>query len=82
MFILLNFLKDKVKKYHEKKLGEAREKLESHKEIKNQLENQLKTSDNEQMPEIKKKIEKQNEFIAIWNKNINSINKQLQKLKT
>ncbi|MDH3677624.1 MAG: hypothetical protein OEQ12_04905 [Nitrosopumilus sp.] len=78
----MNFLKEMVKKYHEKKLLEAKEKLNSHTENKDQLERQLKTIDDEQLYEVKKKIEKQKEFIAIWNKNISSIDKQLKKLKS
>ena len=78
----MKFLKNKVQKYQEKKLLEANQKLKSHTEIKNQLEEQLKTSNKDQSPEIIKKIEKQKEFIEIWKKNINAINKQLKKLKS
>jgi hypothetical protein len=78
----LNFLKEKVQKYQEKKLLEAKEKLKFHTEIKNQLERRLKTMDGEKSNEVKKKIEKQDEFIEIWKKNIDSINKQIKKLKS
>jgi hypothetical protein len=78
----LNFLKEKVQKYQEKKLLEAKEKLKFHTEIKNQLERRLKTIDDEKSNEVKKKIEKQDEFIEIWKKNIDSIIKQIKKLKS
>jgi hypothetical protein len=78
----LNFLKEKVQKYQEKKLLEAKEKLKFHTEIKNQLERRLKTMDGEKSNEVKKKIEKQDEFIEIWKKNIDSIIKQIKKLKS
>ncbi len=79
---ILNFLKEKVKKYHEKKLLEAKEKLNFHTEIKNQLERRLSTQNGSPSEEVKKKIEKQTEFIEIWKKNINSINEQIKKLKS
>ena len=78
----MNFLKEKVQKYQEKKLLEAKEKLKFYTEIKNQLERRLKTIDDEQVNEVKKKIEKQDEFIEIWKKNIDSINTQIRKLKS
>jgi hypothetical protein len=78
----LNFLKEKIQKYQEKKLIEAKEKLKFHSEIKNQLERGLKTVDDEQSKEVKKKIEKQKELIEIWKKNVDSVTKQLKKLKS
>ena len=78
----MNFLKEKVQKYQEKKLLEKKKKLKFHTEIKNQLERRLKTIDDEKSNEVKKKIEKQDEFIEIWKKNIDSINKQIKKLKS
>ena len=78
----MNFLKEKVQKYHEKKLRDAKEKLRLHTEIKNQLERRLKTIESEQSNDVKKKIEKQTEFIEIWKNNIDSINKQIKKLKS
>ena len=53
-----------------------------HTEIKNQLERRLKTIESEQSNDVKKKIEKQKEFIEIWKNNIDSINKQIKKLKS
>ena len=88
----MNFLKDKVRKYQEKKLEEANQKLKYHSEIKNKLETlvnvglgyigQLKSEENDQFSEIKKNIEKQKEFIKIWGKNIETIKKQIKKLKS
>jgi len=78
----LNFLKDKVKKYHEKKLAEAKQKLISYHESKNELERQIQNVSKEESYKIKEKIEKQKEFIQIWTKNIDIINKELQKLKS
>lgn len=78
----MNFLKEKVKKYQEKKLFEAKQKLQSHTKIKSQLEEELKFADSDKIFEIKTKIEKQKEFIDIWKKNINAINKQISKLKS
>jgi hypothetical protein len=78
----LNFLKEKIQKYHEKKLRDAKEKLRLHTEIKNHLERRLKTIESEQSNDVKKKIEKQTEFIEIWKNNIDSINKQIKKLKS
>lgn len=76
----MNFLKDKVKKYQEKKLLEAKEKLKFYIESKTRLEKQLELSNDEDHEEIKKEIEKQQKFIAIWKKNLESINKQIKKL--
>ncbi len=78
----MNFLKDKVKKYQEKKLVEAKEKLKIYTKTKNQLENKLKTASENESLEIKKNIEKLEEFIKIWKKNIDTINKQIKKLKS
>jgi len=76
------FLKEKVKKYQEKKLSEAKQKLDYYTEIKNHLEKQLQNSTKEESFGIKEKIEKQKEFIEIWSKNIIKINKELKKLKS
>jgi len=78
----MNFFRDKVKKYQEKKLTEAKQKLEYYKEAKKNLENLLQNSINKDSEEIMKKISKQNEFIEIWNKNIEKIKNELQKLKS
>lgn len=78
----MNFLKNKVKKYQEKKLVEAKQKLEYYKDLKKDFEKQLKNSSQEESIEIQENIVKQNEFIDIWTKNINVINKELQKLKS
>jgi chromosome segregation ATPase len=75
----LNFLKEKVRKYQEKKLIESKEKIKLHTEIKNRLEGELK-SNNGNENELKKEIEKQDKFIKIWEKNVDSINKQIKKL--
>ena len=76
----MNFLKEKVRKYQEKKLKEAYQNLKSHTEIKNQLEKNLKSSNRDDYQTIKKGIEKQENFIQIWEKNIKEIKKQIQKL--
>ena len=76
----MNFLKEKIKKYQEKKLLEAKDKLKFYTQNKTKLENQLKSLGQEDSSEIQKKIETNQEFIVIWNKNIESINKQLEKL--
>jgi len=81
-FVILNFLKDKIKKYQEKKLAEAQQKLGYYKKTKNQLELNLQQASEEESAEIKEKISKQNEFIEIWTKNINTINRELKKLKS
>jgi len=78
----MNFLKEKVKKYQEKKLSEAKQKLDYYTEIKNHLEKQLQNSTEEDSFGIKEKIKKQKEFIEIWSKNVNTINKELKKLKS
>ena len=76
----MNFLKDKVKKYQEKKLLEAKEKLKFYTMNKTRLEKQLELSNDKDHEEIKKEIEKQQEFVVIWKKNVESINKQIKKL--
>ena len=78
----MNFLKEKVKKYQEKKLSKAKQKLDYYTEIKNHLEKQLQNSTEEDSFGIKEKIKKQKEFIEIWSKNVNTINKELKKLKS
>ena len=76
----MNFLKDKVKKYQEKKLLEAKEKLKFYTMTKTRLEKQLELSNDKDHEEIKKEIEKQQEFVVIWKKNVESINKLIKKL--
>ena len=76
----MNFLKDKVKKYQEKKLLEAKEKLKFYTEAKTRLEKQLELTNNEDFEKIKKEIKKQQDLIVIWKKNLESINKQIKKL--
>jgi len=76
----LNFLKDKVKKYQEKKLVESKEKLKFYTDYKTQLEKQLKSVKDEEITGIKKQIEKQDTFIKIWKNNIELITKQMKKI--
>ena len=76
----MNFLKDKVKKYQEKKLVESKEKLKFYTDYKIQLEKQLKSVKDEEITGIKKQIEKQDAFIKIWKNNIESITKQMKKI--
>jgi len=78
----MNFFRDKVKKYQEKKLAEAKQKLEYYKESKKNLEKLLNNSTHKEKEEIQEKIVKQGEFIEIWTKNIESIKKELKKLKS
>ena len=76
----MNFFKDKVRKYQEKKLLEAEQKIKFHTGIKGNLEKELKKYTDS--AEIKREIQKQEEFIQIWQKNLNSIKTQLKKLGT
>ncbi len=77
----MNFLKGKIKKYNEKKLNDDLKKIEFYTDGKRHLEAQLKIAiDDESKMEIKEKIDQNNEFIDIWKKNIEIINKQLKKL--
>jgi len=76
----LNFLTEKIQKYHEKKLNDALQELQFHQEVKKRLETNLKTTDDEPKIGIEEKISKENEIIDIWRKNIKKINEQLKKL--
>jgi len=78
----LNFLIEKIKKYHEKKLNDALQELQFHQEIKKRLETNLKTIDDESRIGIEDEISKENEIIDIWKQNIEKINEQLKKLKS
>ena len=77
----MNFLTEKIQKYHEKKLNDALQELQFHKEIKKRLETNLKTTDNELKKSKEEEIGKENEIIEIWIKNIDKINEQLKRLK-
>ena len=77
----MNFLTEKIQKYHEKKLNDALQELQFHQEIKKRLETNLKTTDDESRRSIEEKIGKESEIIDIWRKNIEKINEQLKKLK-
>ncbi len=79
--IVLNFLTDKIQKYHEKKLNDALQELQFHQEVKKRLETNLKTTDDESKIGIEKEIDKENKIIDIWEKNIQKINERLKKLK-
>lgn len=76
----MNFLKDKVRKYQEKKLLEAQDKIKFHTKIKNHLEKDLKKYNGGNISNLKTEIKKQDEFIKIWEKNVNSIKNQIKKL--
>jgi len=77
--VVLNFLTDKVRKYQEKKLNDAIQKLKLHQKLKKRLESELKTT-NDESNSIKNEIKKQNENITIWEKNIITIKEQIKKL--
>ncbi len=77
---ILNFLSEKVQKYYEKKLHDASQKLLFHQNRKKQLETDLKTANDELKISIIDEIDKQNDLIDIWEKNIVKINEQIEKL--
>ena len=78
--VILNFLTEKVRKYQEKKLNDALQKLKIHQEIKTRLNTELKTSNEKSKGSIEKEIIIQNESIEIWGKNIVKIKEQIAKL--
>jgi len=78
----LNFLTEKIQKYHEKKLNDALQELEFHQDVKKRLETNLKTTDDESKIGIEEEISKENEIIDIWRKNVEKINEQLKKIKS
>ena len=78
--VILNFLTEKVRKYQEKKLGDALQKIKLHQEIEQRLKIELKTSNEKSKDTIEKEIAKQNESIEIWKKNVVKIKKEIAKL--
>ena len=76
----MNFFKNKVQKYQEKKLLEAKQKVKFHTDLKNRIEEEMKNFGENPSQEIKEELEKQKEFIQIWEKNVTAITKQLKKL--
>ena len=76
----MNFLTEKIQKYHEKKLNDALQELQFHQEVKKHLETDLKTTDDESKMSIEEEIDKENKIIDIWKNNIKKINEQLTKL--
>jgi len=78
--VILNFLTEKVRKYQEKKLNDALQKLKLHQEIKTRLKTELKISNEKSKGSIEKEITTQNESIEIWEKNIVKIKEQIAKL--
>jgi len=79
--IILNFLTEKIQKYHEKKLNDALQELQFHQATKKRLESNLKTTDDESKMSIEEEIGKENKIIDIWKNNIEKINEQLARLK-
>jgi len=77
----LNFLTEKIQKYHEKKLNDALQELQFHQATKKRLESNLKATDDESKMSIEEEIGKENKIIDIWKNNIEKINEQLAKLK-
>ena len=75
----MNFLTDKIQKYHEKKLNDALQELQFHQNVKKRLETNLKTTNDESKIGIEEEISKENEIIDIWRTNIEKINEQLKK---
>ena len=78
--VILNFLTEKVRKYQEKKLNDALQKIKLHQEIEQRLKIELKTSNEKSKVTIEKEISKQNESIEIWKKNVVKIKKEIAKL--
>lgn len=77
----MNFIKEKIQKYHEKKLKDAQNKLKFHIDVKIKLRKQLNNTNEYKLRiNIKEKIIEQNKLIEIWTKNTNSIKSQLEKL--
>ncbi len=76
----MNFLTQKIQKYHEKKLNDALQKLKLHQKIKKRLKTEQKTADVKSKMIIEEEISKQDEAIDIWEKNIMKIKEQMTKL--
>ena len=70
----MNFLTEKIQKYHEKKLNDALQELQIHQEVKKRLETKLKTTDDESRIGMEEEIDKEDKIIDIWRKNIEKIN--------
>jgi len=78
--VFLNFLTEKVLKYHKKKLNDALEKIKLHQELEKRLKIELKTSNEISKSSIEKEIATQNESIEIWKNNVTKIKKEIEKL--
>ena len=78
--VILNFLTDKIRKYHDKKLNDALQKIKFHQEIEKRLKIELKTSNENSKNSLEKEIAKQNESIEIWKKNVTKIKEEIAKL--
>lgn len=75
-------IKEKIEDDHKKKLNNAEKQLKFHINVKTNLTNQLKdTNEYKLRIKLKEKIVEQKDMIEIWASNINSIKKQLEKSK-
>lgn len=77
--VFLNFLTEKILKYHKKKLNDAIKKLKLHQKMRKHLETKSKSSD-DSSNNIQKEIINQNQIISIWEKNIITIKEEIEKL--
>ena len=72
----MDFFKNKVKKYQEKKLDEILFKIQFYQSTKKEFEEKLNTMDNDDI-KLKKDISYHAQMIAIWHANEKKLRKQM-----
>jgi hypothetical protein len=73
---MMDFFKNKIKKYQEKKLDEILFKIQFHQSTKKELEEKLDTTDNGDT-ELQKDISYHAQMIEIWHANEKKLRKQM-----
>ena len=78
--IILEFFKNRIRQFQEKKLDEILKKIQFHQYMKNQLEQKIRTVDNDENNKIKNEILFNEKMIEIWQRNEEKLRRQMSEM--
>ena len=78
--ITLDFIKKRVRQFQEKKLNEILSKIQFHQYMKNQLEQKLDVTNNDETSKILEEIKFNDKMIKIWQRNEEKLRMQMSEM--
>ena len=78
--ITLDFIKKRVRQFQEKKLNEILSKIQFHQYMKNQLEQKLDITNNDETSKILEEIKFNDKMVEIWQRNEEKLRMQMSEM--